>query len=222
MNLGDLIQEFRIEADDNQDPPLFSENEARTWANQGYKEVCRRTHELTDSTTTSICQITTVPGQAEYAIDPKVIFILRVANTSKSNRILPPVKFETMDMFEHNWESRTGEPKAYVVGMNNRKITLTPTPTEAHVLKVSVARLPLVDLESPSDVPEIKEEYHQGIVNWMLYRGFSKKDAEVEDKELARAALRAFEEEFGTREQANAALEVMRLKQTYHPNSGAY
>jgi hypothetical protein len=223
MNLGDMINEYRTEADDFVEPPMCSDNEIRTWVNQGCKEAARRKHIIVDSSTDSCCKINVVAGTAEYKLDSKVIFVDRVRVLEVDGLVLRPVKMELMDVQRPGWESDVGEPMWYVVGLNTHKIRLYPIPDKNYTLNLTVKRLPLVDLELPSDEPEFPEEYHQAIVQWVLFRAFSKKDVEIFDAERAAEAKRSFEEEFGTKEDANAGLEQQRLnQQTYVFNSGAY
>ena len=220
-----MIEEFRIEADDNAQPPMFADNEIRVWINQGYKEAARRSHCLRDSSTTAICSLTALAGTPEVAYSPLILNLVRVSVPAKQNKILRQIKAELLDQSRPNWESATGDAQCYVVGLNGRRLQLFPAPIVDTVLKMTVIRLPILDLENASDSPEemFPEEYHQGLVQWALYKAFSKTDAEVNDTEKSNRALRAFEEEFGTREDANARLEQMSInQQTYQFNSGAY
>ena len=48
-----------------------------------------------------------------------------------------------------------------------------------------------------TDEPEIREEAHEALVEWMLYRAYSRQDIELYDEQKARSALASFEAEFG-------------------------
>jgi hypothetical protein len=50
--------------------------------------------------------------------------------------------------------------------------------------------------------PEIPARYHNGLVNWMLYRAFGKQDSETNDPEKSRNSLDKFELEFGKKSSA--------------------
>lgn len=223
MNLGDMIEEFRIEADDNAEGQLFSDNEIRVWLNQGYYEAARRAHMLIDSDTTSICQVVVPAGTSTFTLDPSVILLKRVCIPAKQNKVIYAIKFETMDACRPNWQSATGEPKAYVIGLNARQMKLYPTPTEDTTLALTVIRTPLAKMEEPSDTPDalMSEEWHRSIIQWALHKAYSKHDVETQDLERAARHLRAFEDEFGTREEANAAREQMYMNiLSYHFNAG--
>lgn len=225
MNFGQMIEEFRIEADDNQDPPLFSDGEIRLWINQGYREAARRSHMFLDSSTSNICSITVPANTPEVMVDKSVLFVKTVKIPAKQNRVLRPAKAELFDAYMPDWESSKGDAEAYIIGINGRRFQLYPSPTVDTVLKLTVCRLPIADLELPNDTPEamFPEEYHSGLVQWALYRAYSKMDVETDEDQKAARCLRAFEDEFGTRETANANIEQLWLnQQTYQFNSGAY
>lgn len=221
MNLGELIEEFRIVADDNQEPPLWSDNELRIYFNQAEKEACRRARLIIDSSTAATCEVASVIGQADYTIDSRVISIRRATVPSKSNRKLAVVKAELMDGFMPNWEAQSGSPDALVVGLNSKKIRLFRKPTEVFTIQLTVVRTPLTAMTNPNDEPEIPERYHQGLINWALYRAYSKKDVETNDEQRALMHLRAFEAEFGTHEQASALEEEFLFNQSQLFNVGA-
>ena len=48
-----------------------------------------------------------------------------------------------------------------------------------------------------TDTPEIRPEYHPALVQWMLYRAYSKQDTETCDPAKAEKALAKFTQEFG-------------------------
>jgi len=60
--------------------------------------------------------------------------------------------------------------------------------------------------------PEIAARYHNGLVNWMLFRMFSKQDAETNDPKKAANALERFEEEFGKK---SAAIDEKYIEDNY-------
>jgi hypothetical protein len=58
-------------------------------------------------------------------------------------------------------------------------------------------RLPLLAMADPNeDSPEIHERFHDGLVNWMLYR-LHLKPGDLQDMDKAKAYLELFSNEFG-------------------------
>ena len=53
-----------------------------------------------------------------------------------------------------------------------------------------------------NDEPEIAPRYHRSLVNWMLFRAFSKKDTQTQDDRRAAESLALFEQEFGQKSTA--------------------
>jgi hypothetical protein len=51
--------------------------------------------------------------------------------------------------------------------------------------------------------PELDEQYHQGLVDWMLHRAYSKQDSETLDLGKAKEHLARFEKRFGERPSAS-------------------
>jgi hypothetical protein len=52
------------------------------------------------------------------------------------------------------------------------------------------------------DEPEINRRFHESLVFWMLYRAYSKQDAETKDAKKAGENLALFEQEFGKKSSA--------------------
>ena len=61
---------------------------------------------------------------------------------------------------------------------------------------MTVSRLPAL-LEGEESIPEIREELHPALVDWMLYRVYSSQDTDLYNDAKAAIALRRFEAEFG-------------------------
>ena len=89
---------------------------------------------------------------------------------------------------------RTGLTKVGMPGATNGM--QAEDPTIADLLK------PLVDLVNDDDEPEIRIEAQPAIVQWMLYRAYSKQDADTFDPQKAARALAEFEREFGRKTSA--------------------
>jgi hypothetical protein len=52
-------------------------------------------------------------------------------------------------------------------------------------------------MANDSDTPEIRQEMHPALVEWMLYRAYSRPDSDAQDDAKAKTALRKFVAEFG-------------------------
>jgi hypothetical protein len=199
QNLEDL---FRREIDDMATPSLYSQAEVYDYANDAQNEACRRARLIVDSTTAAICSYTVGAGASLITLDQRVIFIRRAR---LSSRTVPLVRMFLADMEEQipNWEtSLAGIPDRYIPDYQVGSIKLYRPSLASDTLNLTVVRLPLTDMAATTDTPEIHPSYHRNLRFWMLYRAFSKHDAERYDMKKADANLKLFEAEFGYRSSA--------------------
>ena len=225
MTLGDLIDVFRARAFDTKEPYLWSDAEVREFADDAENEAAERARLIKDSTTTAICQVAVVANTAAYALDSRVISVERAKLDSQS---VPLVLSSTQAMDQNmgvrprdwrasssnwvggiagGWEARQGTPNTAVLDAEGPgwKLMLSPIPTKADTLRLQVYRLPLVALStSEANTPEIPLRLHIRLVDWMVYRAYSKQDAETFDREKAAQAEATFTSAFGQRIDANA------------------
>lgn len=200
MNLGELIDSYRQESFDTRKPPFVSDSVLTQFANQAEQEACRRAHLLVDSTA-PFCSVDVSTGDDLVQLDPVIINVRR-AKLSISAYSLTPVRAEEMDRVNPGWERHTGTPTTYVTDYQTGYIRLYPSIKQSATLTMTVSRLPMDDMEYMEDEPEIRKEYHPGLVNWLLYRAYSKQDSDIFNADKAAASLRLFEAEFGQKASA--------------------
>lgn len=215
MNLDALITAAATRADDLATGKLWSRNEWTEYANDAQNEACRRARLLVDSTTAAVCSITLASGTATYDLHDSIIFVRRVrliqVADSVALSVLKRAHVSDLDRFAGpQWQEETGQPRAYVPDMDDHQFRPFPTP-DANTWKVglTVVRMPLIPstheayaMEDGDDVPEIRARWHIGLVNWMLYRAYSKQDGQCFNPKAAAAFLADFEREFGNKSSA--------------------
>lgn len=201
MTLRDLIDIFRHEVDDVAEPYLWTEEELIEYANDAQNEACRRARLLIDSTTEAICQIDVLIGTASYALDPRVIFIRR-AKVASSVLPLARASLRDMDDAALGWDAHTGSVRAYLTDVDSGRVRLYRIPTATDTLHLTVVRLPLAEMVSLDDAPEIHVRYQRSLRHWMCFRAYSKQDAETKDDKKAAEGLALFEQEFGKKSAA--------------------
>jgi hypothetical protein len=104
------------------------------------------------------------------------------------------------------WEKRTGTPSMALLDREGPrwKLTLVPKPVASDTLRLQVTRLPIGPLSSDGgNVPEIDSRLHVRLVDWMVYREYSKQDTETFDRSKAADAEATFTRHFGERIDAN-------------------
>ncbi len=225
MTLGDLSTAFRARAFDTKAPYLWSDDEVAEFAEDAENEAAERARLIRDSMTPAICQVAVVAGAASYMLDARILSVDRAKLDSQS---VPLTLSSTtaMDLGQGarprdwrasnsnwvggiggGWEGRQGTPTIAVLDAEGAgwKLTLSPTPTQADTLRLQVFRLPLEPLSSDTDnVPEIPARLHIRLVDWMMFRAYSKQDAEAADAATAAKHEAAFTAAFGPRIDANA------------------
>src|SRR3546814_14252435 len=101
-----------------------------------------------------------------------------------------------LELEDHGWRECKCEPRRYVTDVETGSIRFDSIPTCDGSLEIEVARLPLRQLVSPEDCPELPQQYHADIVYWMLYRAWSKRDADAGREAKSDTALAQFASPF--------------------------
>lgn len=79
------------------------------------------------------------------------------------------------------WEQVTGSPTEVATDYHNGYLAVNYRFTGTDSLRLTVKRLPLVDLVEDDDVPEFKLNYHDLMLNGILAQMYAKQDSEVFD-----------------------------------------
>lgn len=194
MTLNDLIEEYREEAHDNGSPPFVSDAWLTRRANQAEQEACRRAGLLIESVH-AMCTVSVTAGDPVISLDSKIINIMNARMSLDSCQIDPV----TVSELPFDWEPCYGTPSHYVTDYQSGAIRLYPSPVVNDDLLLTVTRLPLRDMAEGDDEPEIRSEYHNALVQWMLHRAYAKQDVDIFDPNKSARALAEFEREFGKR-----------------------
>lgn len=200
MTLAELIAAFRTEADDATTPYLWSDGEVAGYFADAENEACIRAGLLSDETTPLITQIPITMGSAWLSLSPLVLNVERAWLEGTGD--LQRVSLEQLERY-HLWVSQ-GTPKEYAISGN--RLRLYPTPSEAATLALRVSRLPLSPLVSSAlqAEPEIPPAEHLRLLDWTLYRAFSRRDADTFDARRALDYRGRFDGYFGPRPSAHA------------------
>lgn len=196
MNLGQQITHYRNEARDSAVPPFCEDSLLTVYANEGQTEAVRRGALLKQSTG-PLCELSFQAGDQSITLDPDVLLVHKATYRGTELAILSE---DEMTCRSPGWlDSPTmGAPAVLVQGVNEGELFLWPRPMEPGGIRLSISRLPkpMVDM---GDEPEIRRELHFALVQWILYKAYSRVDSELQDANKAALALAAFESEFGKR-----------------------
>ena len=198
MNLEQLIEQFRIDADDMQSPPLWESEWIAAWLTEAQDEAAIRGRLLMDDYTPALTQIPVTAGVSSYALHPKLYEIAVIDFIPEVGYVQPVylTSREKLDRDRNGWRNEpAGVPCSAI--QTDTRLRLVPVPSVNGTLRLEAYRLPLKALVNDNDKPEIHEAHHRHLVHWALHRAFSKPDSETIDPTRAATAEAAFTRYFG-------------------------
>lgn len=208
MDAAALLAEYRRRADDRTEPYHTSDDDVFAMLAEAERESCMRDHPLFDCDTSAIVEYAVAADATSVTLDERVLRVDHATFTPTGSTRACKLCLVGIDAIREKQDARAGVVSAsrpdYAAHSAKRTMTLYPAPSEGGTLRLDVYRLPLADIDSGSDKPEIPLELHSGLVDWALYRTFSDKDSEQEDMQRAQRALADFELRFGQRRNADA------------------
>lgn len=195
MNLEEIRSLYRTRAQDKYEPYFCDDETLTLYINEAQDEACRRGKLLLQSSG-AMCQIAYAAGAEVVPLDRKIIQITRSHVDGCATTIVP---VEVMDANHPNWQFDTvrDKPRVLISGMSTNALHLWPIPNLDGEVRLTVQRLPLKALMGDADKPEIREEAHPALVEWVLYRVYGTQDADLYDPNKSEQALSKFEAEFG-------------------------
>lgn len=199
MNLEQLRQQFRIDADDLvTNPPLWEDEWIAAWLSEAQDEAAVRSRLLMDDYTPALTQIPVTAGVASYTLHPK-LYEIAVIDFIPEVGYVQPVYLTSREKLDRDRNGWRNEPPGIPCNaiQTDTRLRLVPVPSVNGTLRLEAYRLPLKALANDNDKPEIHEAHHRHLVHWALYRAFSKPDADARDPGRAAAAEAAFTRYFG-------------------------
>ena len=201
MNLEQLRQQFRIDADDLvTNPPLWEDEWIAAWLSEAQDEAAVRARLLMDDYTPALTQIPVTAGVASYTLHPK-LYEIAVIDFIPEVGYVQPVYLTSREKLDRDRNGWRNEPPGIPCNaiQTDTRLRLVPVPSVNGTLRLEAYRLPLKALANDTDKPEIHEAHHRHLVNWALHRAFSKPDADGADPTRAAKAETAFTGYFGPR-----------------------
>lgn len=227
MDLQELIEQFRIEADDSVLPYLWSDDELLRYIVASQDTLVKKTGGIADVTVaaadvgspvTRLQDLAVTTGQPYSALSP---YILRV----RSGRLLvarEDVAFvsegdmDKVQVRDYGFsrgmsfdDTDSGPVTLAVLGVRDGYVRLFRVPASDDTCRLHVYRLPYPRIEDQQDSLEVLEHHHIHLVKGMKSMAYLKEDAETYDKDLAAENKAAFAEYC---EDARKELEKRRFK----------
>lgn len=197
MTLEQLIALYREQSFDKATPPFCSDELLTIYANDAQDEACRRGDLLRDSSST-VCTIAFAADDESVALDPR---ILEIQRAKVNGRAVALSNSDEMEDELPNWDedTRRDVPQRLIQGVTTGRLFLWPRPAASGTIKLTVRRLPLDPLANDVDEPEIRPELHTSLVEWMLFRAYSREETEMYNDTKAALCKARFVAEFGSK-----------------------
>ena len=197
MTLEELIQRFRVLANDRANPPFWTDEEIAGWLSDGQAQACIRGRLLREDANPAVCVIALAPGQHTYLLHKTVYELIDVRYVPMAGkpRALFRVTREWLDNERPDWREDEYEPR-YVI-QDERSIRVVGKINTGDAIRIECYRLPMKALESDADKPEIHEAHHVHLIQWALKVAFSVVDADAFDPQRSEKAEAEFTRYFG-------------------------
>lgn len=194
MDTRKLLDRFRSEVHDTGLPPLWSDEEVAGYADEAQKQLCRLSGGISDSTS-ALTRVRATALEPWGRIDSRILEIRYAKRASDNREVLlinfediqhRPVIAETYSRLPLNLtfdDTRTGEVRAMVVGMEAKKVRWIDVPLVDDTIELIVYRDPLrtISLEDLAEL-EVDEKHHIHLLKGMKAAAYGKEDAECFDK----------------------------------------
>ena len=197
MTLADLIAAAREDADDTAVGSFWSDAVLTRYANQAEQEAARRSRLLLDTETAAVCEYAVASSARAITLHPKIIFV-RTLRLDSTTLPIPRIHVKDLDERIPDWlTADLAQPIVYIPNRQPGKLHFYPGFADADTVRLSVIRLPLVDMALTTDTPEIDARLHEYLVHWMVFRMLMKPDEDTKNEALAKTHLALFEQQFG-------------------------
>lgn len=152
-------------------PYLWSDALILRYLAEAENKFARETYALLDDTQT----ITTAIGTSSYSLPTGTIFVESAAISTSAYDL----GNYTRRFLPSNLATATGTPTVFVNDQSSRTIRFYPVPDAVITIKLRVARLPSVAIGLYA-APEIPEEYHLDLGEYVAWRCLQSNDADGE------------------------------------------
>ncbi|WP_429951387.1 DUF6682 family protein [Comamonas sediminis] len=193
MTLQDLIDSYRVQSGDNAGRLWCTDKDLTLYANEAQVEACRRGQLILQSSST--------PLQAGDESLELASHVLRLTRANIEGSPVDTMMAADMDACHPGWQDDQirSKPTVLISGVDTGQLYLWPRPDRAYTLRMTAQCLPLAKLVAMTDEPEIREELHFALVDWMLFRVYSHEDSQLFNPNKSREHEAKFIAEFGSK-----------------------
>ncbi|MDX9742095.1 MAG: hypothetical protein RBT81_13110 [Gammaproteobacteria bacterium] len=203
MTLADLVARYRVAANDLVAPHFCTDEEVTTFLNEAQNEAAIRGRMLrtTAEAEPAVCEIDVTAGASLYSLHPALYELSYQAWRASGETVRTPLALVTREWLDRNvlyWRDMPQDAPRYIA-KDGHSLQLVPAPAKAGEILLEGYRTPLERMTDDTDEPAIPALHHIHLVQWALYRAFSKPDADLFDPSRAAMAEAEFTRYFGAR-----------------------
>lgn len=192
----DMLAAFRRETNDLIQPYFWLESDVYQFMTQAELFVAQRTLCIQDMSSRAALYDVVI-DQASVVFNQAVIRIRGATWLQEHDGVTSSFQLDIQSV--DNMLARgcriyetTGRPTVVMTGAVTNGLRLYPLPNADGQLVLAVYRVPLCPITAQSEF-EVPFQYRDAMLEWMLYRAYSKEDAEAFDRNRADKHQRAFE-----------------------------
>lgn len=182
MNSTELIDLYRVEMRDTEQPYLIEDAALYSYLDDAQKWFCRLTEGIEDSRTPGVTRLSIVPDTEWYATSS---LILKIRNAARTDTGAPVevLSTERAAKLGIRFDGRTGPLRYLVAGFEKNYLRAWPMPSETVTLELSTFRLPLDTITDAGDQElEIDEQHHRHLLLWVKSLAYDNHDVEMFDR----------------------------------------
>lgn len=197
-----MLALFRHETGDDVGPSyLWSDERVLGFLTEGEQQACIRGNLIRETRI-----ITLDPSEASPEVplgDPRMTKIERIRLQWPDADSTRYTELDLLNVADQASGDRTRTGKPCVAYRHDQLLMLDKVPIEAGVLHIEGYREPW-ELETVDDEPEIAPHLHLHLVDWALFRAYSRKDSQTYDQQRAEQAKARYEAVFGKEPRADS------------------
>ena len=198
MNLGAMIQRFRVLTRDTVKRYMWQDDEIAPWFVEAESEAAIRSRLIRDD-----IEIDITAGDAVLDL-PADLFEIEYAELRDSSGNVFEITALTrkeLSVVRPLWRTTTERPAHFI--HEEKTLVLGAIADQDYILYVEFFRTPRNPLSSEKDEPEIAAHHHEHLIDWVMFRAYSKPDSDSMNPGKAQESEARFIDYFGPRPKAN-------------------
>lgn len=184
MNTTELLDLFRSDTADVEEPFLWPDLEVLGYMNDAQRMFCRLTDGIPDASTPEVTLIDVSIGDDWVDTHPALRTVRGIVRAD-TGRPIEVLNYEDMQSRGLRFDGVSGAVMYLIIGMEDNRARVHPVSNEAVTLQLTVYRMPLADITDTDQRFEISTEHHEHLLLWMKARAYGKQDADTYDKRKA-------------------------------------